>query len=142
LAQEFGVGEKTIRRDAEFAEAVDKIVKTCSVAGARNLLLSRGVGVTRSGLVELAERPASEQTEFVEYLRKEGKRLRKPPEKRGATLTIPRDAEQIAAALREQLTPQEIAVVLRDLIEPVEPDEGQPDESPRKGRRRSQTASA
>ncbi len=40
LAEEFKVGEKTIRRDAHFAEAVDEITENCG-SDAKNLILSR-----------------------------------------------------------------------------------------------------
>src|SRR5262249_9487744 len=49
LAEEFKVGEKTIRRDARFAEAVDHVVEHCG-QDARNLLLARETGLTHGGV--------------------------------------------------------------------------------------------
>jgi hypothetical protein len=43
LAEEFKIGEKTIRRDALFAEAVDLVVQNCG-SDAKNLILSRDTG--------------------------------------------------------------------------------------------------
>jgi hypothetical protein len=53
LAEEFKVGEKTIRRDGAFAAAVDAIVAACG-AEARNLILVRETGLTRGGVRRLA----------------------------------------------------------------------------------------
>ena len=46
--KELKVGEKTIRRDGKFAEAVDQIAHNCGPE-AKNLILSREVGLTRGG---------------------------------------------------------------------------------------------
>jgi hypothetical protein len=120
LAEEFGVGERTIRRDAKFAEAVDKIVKVCK-GESRNLLLARDTGLTRGGVLRLAKQGPEEQKQFLEAL-KEGKRPRRKAAKgkRRARLTLPAQPKALVRALVQQLGPKELAEVARGLAEAME----------------------
>jgi hypothetical protein len=76
LAEEFKVGEATIRRDGKFAEAVDAVVAECG-SEARNLILSRECGLTRGGVRRLAPLAPEAQRKFLEELRAKGKPPRK-----------------------------------------------------------------
>lgn len=75
LAEEFNVGEKTIRRDAEFAAAVDSIAE---VAGeeARAAILSGEIPLNKQDVVELASLPESNVKEVVAAQQSAAKALR------------------------------------------------------------------
>jgi hypothetical protein len=60
LAEEYGVSEKTIRRDADFAEAIDTIVETVGPE-AKAAILSGKTGATKTDVVKLAATPAATQ---------------------------------------------------------------------------------
>ena len=60
LADEHRVGEKTVRRDSQFALAVDQIIAHCGPA-AKKLLLSRDSGLSRHAVERLAQLPAAQQ---------------------------------------------------------------------------------
>src|SRR5262245_3829620 len=67
LGEEYKVGEKSIRRDAQFAEAVDRIASNCGDA-ARAWLLSRDLTLARSGVLRLSKLAPEEQRDYVEAL--------------------------------------------------------------------------
>jgi hypothetical protein len=120
LGEEFKVGEKTIRRDARFAEAVDEIVQNCGHE-ARNLVLSRETGLTRGGVLRLAKLKPEDQQKYVATMKETGKRPRKPRKgKRRQTLTLPSQPKALVQALLKQLGAEEVAEVARGLAEAVQ----------------------
>lgn len=120
LAEEFKVGEKTIRRDARFAEAVDEITENCG-SDAQNLILSRDTGFTRGGVLRIAKLKPKDQKKFIQELKETGKRPRKARKgKRRHTLTLPRQPQALVQALLKHLTPEEAAEVARDLAKALE----------------------
>jgi hypothetical protein len=143
LAEEFKVGEKSIRRDAKFAEAVDKIVENCG-PDARNLLLARDTGLTRAKILHLAEAESEEQKGFVQVLKEGGKLPGKARKgKKPARLTIPRRPKALVQALVKALDAKELAAVSKALAEEVEKlgeGEGQAKASERPGKRKGRAA--
>lgn len=120
LGEEFKVGEKTIRRDGKFAEAVDCVVENCGTA-VRNLLLSRDTGFSRGGVLRLAKLKPEEQRAFMEELKESGKRPRKPRKnKRRETITVSAQPKALVRALCEQLKPDVLAAVYKALGEAIE----------------------
>jgi hypothetical protein len=109
LGEEYKVGAMTIRRDAKFAGAVDCVLGNCG-QDARDLILSRDTGLTRSAVLGLAECEPGEQRKFIEELRQRGKRPRRPRGK-GETITLPRPPQALALALLKRLASGEIAEV-------------------------------
>jgi hypothetical protein len=137
LAEEFRVAEKTIRRDAKFAEAVDGIAENCGPE-ARNVILSREIGLTRGGVLRLSKLKAQEQKQFLEELKTSGKRPRKPRtgKKREKTITIPAQPRQLVSALLKRLWPEEAAEVSRALAEALEQQKGRDGEGKGPSRKR------
>jgi hypothetical protein len=76
MAEEYKVGERTIRRDALFAEAIDAIVEGCG-AEYRQVLLSRQYRLTRGNILALAKLKVAAQKKYLDELTKTGKRPRK-----------------------------------------------------------------
>jgi hypothetical protein len=68
LADKHGVGEKTIRRDAEFAQAVDEVTKIDPAA--KEAILSGASGATRQQVIDAASTP--EQSLFCRPCRTNG----------------------------------------------------------------------
>ncbi len=62
LAKELKVGEKTIRRDGEFAKAVDTLASNVGPSF-REKVLTRDARVTRAAVVKLAQLPKEQQVE-------------------------------------------------------------------------------
>lgn len=60
LAEEYKIGEKTVRRSGEFAAAVDTIAANVGPQ-ARTAILQRDSGMTAKNVVELARRPVEAQ---------------------------------------------------------------------------------
>ena len=119
LGEEFKVGERTIRRDGEFAEAVDRIIKNCGLE-AKNLILARGTGLTRGGVLRLAKLDPKEQQKFLEELKESGKRPRKTRKrKKRAWLRLPAQPKGLAQALEKQLTPENLAELSKALVAAV-----------------------
>lgn len=121
LAEEFKVGEKTIRRDARFAEAVDQIVENCG-QDARNLILSRETGLTRGGVLRLSKLKPNEQQKYLESLKETGKRPRKPRKgsKRRERITLPVQPKAFVQSLLKQFDHKEIAEISKALAEAIE----------------------
>jgi hypothetical protein len=116
LAEEFKVGEKTIRRDGAFAAAVDAIVAECG-AEARNLILSRETGLARGGVRRLAALEPEAERKFVEELKATGKAPRQVRKVGRGTLAVPREPKALVRALLEKLAARELAAVSRALGE-------------------------
>jgi hypothetical protein len=140
LAEEFKIGEKTIRREAHFAEAVDLIVGNCG-QDAKNLILTRDTGLTRGGVHRLAKLKPEEQKKFIQELKETGKRPRKGRRgKRRQTLTLPSQPKALVQALLKQLGAEEAAEVARGLTEAIKAsasEKTQEPESQTTGKKRS-----
>jgi len=120
LGKEFKVGEKTIRRDGKFAEALDRIIENCGPE-AKNLILARDTGLTRGGVHRLAKLNPKEQQKYLEELKENGKRPRKIRKgKQRARLTLPAQPKALVRALVRQFTPEEIAEVSKALVAAME----------------------
>jgi hypothetical protein len=96
IAEEFGVTDRTIRRDGWLAECVARIVANCG-SEARQTLLSPDHKVTRNGIVRLVKMEVEAQREAVGYLTQKGKLPRM--EKSKAKVVLPRKKEDMVAAL-------------------------------------------
>jgi hypothetical protein len=115
LGEEFKVGEKTIRRDGKFAEAVDRVAENCGPE-ARNLLLARDTGLTRGGVLRLAKLQPEEQRAFLKQMKEAGRPPRKPRKaKKGSRITLPTQPKALVRALVRQLGAKELAEVSRAL---------------------------
>jgi hypothetical protein len=120
LAEEFKVGEKTIRRDGKFAGAVDCIIDNCGQE-VRNLILSRDAGLTRGGVLRLARLRPEEQKKFIQELKESGKRPRKSQKaKRRQTITLPKQPKALVQALLKQLGAEAATEVVRALAEAMQ----------------------
>jgi hypothetical protein len=120
LGEEFKVGEKTIRRDGKFAEALDRIINNCGVE-AKNLILARDTGFTRGGVLRLAKLNSKEQQKFLEELKESGKRPRKPQKgKKRDRISLPAQPKALAQALLKRLKPEEVAEVSKALVAAME----------------------
>jgi len=111
LAQEFKVSEKTIRRDASFALAVDGIVKNCGDK-AKQHVLSRGSRLHRNQVIRLAKMKPKEQQEFFDQLTKTGK----PPKakrKRTATMVLPTEPKALVDTLRRKFSRRNLEQIMR-----------------------------
>lgn len=73
LAVQDGVSPATVRRDADFAKAVDAVIRNCGPA-ARDLLLSKESRLTRTQIIQLAGLKPAQQRRVVKQLGK-GKRF-------------------------------------------------------------------
>ena len=87
LADEYGVDERTIRRDGKLAEAMRGIVGNCGLE-ARHALLARGSGVSRAAIGRLAEMEASEQRDAVDRFFETEKLPPVPIDDDGETVTF------------------------------------------------------
>jgi hypothetical protein len=140
LGEEFAVGEKTIRRDARFAEAVDAIVGNCG-AEARNLLLARETAMTRGGILCLARLEPDEQRNFLRTLQESGKRPRRAHKgRRRDKVTLPAQPKALVAGLLKQLGARELSAVYEALGAAIgqqaAQEGGRTRERPRKGKAR------
>jgi hypothetical protein len=121
LGEEFKVGEKTVRRDARFAEAVDQIDENCG-QDARNLILSRETGLTRGGVLRLAKLKPEDQKKFLESLKETGKRPRKTRKtgKRRERITLPAEPRALVQALVKELDSAELSELAKALAEAID----------------------
>jgi hypothetical protein len=117
LAAEFKVGEATIKRDEQFAVAVDIIVQNCG-PDVKNLILSRDTGLTQGQVMKLAKMKPAEQKKFIQTLKEEGK---SPRRKRKAThrasITLPTERKALVEKLISRLGRDEAAEVAKLLTE-------------------------
>lgn len=139
LGEEFKVGEKTIRRDARFAEAVDQIVQNCG-QDARNLILSRETGLTRGGVLRLSRLKPNDQKKYLESLKETGKRPRKPRKgsKGRQRITLPTQPKAFVQSLLKQFDQKAIAEISKGLAEAIEQQgqEGSHEETSERTRKR------
>jgi len=117
LAEEFGVGEKTIRRDAKLAEAADLIAANCGEE-AKKFILSHDARMTRGNITRLAKMPAREQKKFMEELMKTGKRPT-PKKTRTAksTITLPSESRSFVEKLLRHCGPEKATEIAQALAE-------------------------
>lgn len=113
LAEEFRINARTIRRDAEFAAAVDALVQSCGEA-ARAQILSGDARLTRQQVARLAQLPAAKQQQQFQEFQKLG---RWPTVPRPAKHTLCLDAEPaiLARALWDHLGPHQAGLVYHHL---------------------------
>lgn len=125
LAKEFSVGEKTIRRDGKFAEAVDQIAENCG-SGTRDLLLSRVTDLTRGNILRLSKLKPEEQAAFVKELKSSGVKPRKPRKKGRAknTITVPVQPKALVDSLLRELKPEAVSEIAKALMAALEKNEG------------------
>ena len=140
LGEEFKVGEKTIRRDGKFAEAVDQIITNCG-QDAKNLILSRDSGLTRGMVVRLAKLKPAEQQQYLRTLKESGKRPRKAKKgkkrERLTLIRVPTQPKALVQTLLEKLGSKELDDVSRMLEEAIakrnqEPKEKESEPTPRR----------
>lgn len=115
LAQEFKVGEKTIRRDAKFAEAVDQIVASCGEK-ARHLILSRDAALTRNQVIRIARMKPHEQQQLIEQLSQTGRLPKRRAGNKRATITLSTDPKTLVEILVQRLDRTQALQVARFLV--------------------------
>jgi hypothetical protein len=118
LAEEYKVGEKTIRRDGEFAEAVDGIAENCGEK-AKQAILARDAGLTRGGVLRLSKMKVKDQQKAIQELLEKGKLPRKPRSKKRTTITLPTEPKSLAQKLFDSLgakSSSEVMTVLAELL--------------------------
>jgi len=116
LADEFKVGEATVRRDGGFAKAVDAIAVTCG-AKAKQAILARDAGLSRGAVVRLARMKPKEQQKFIQELLQTGKRLRRPVGRKPSSFTLPAEPKSLAQKLIEKMGVKGSSEVLEALTE-------------------------
>jgi hypothetical protein len=112
LAQEFKVGEKTIRRDANFALAVDAIVANCGEE-AKQQILSRGSRLLRNRVIRLSKMKPREQQAFFDELIKTGKPPQHRTTKKRATIALPTEPRALVETLRREFSSADLDKILR-----------------------------
>jgi hypothetical protein len=82
LAEKYGVAEKTVRRDAAFAQVIDKIVEEYGDQEIKRKLLGADVKLTQGAAIVLLKMPARERKKAVDELVEKGEL---PRSKKGAS---------------------------------------------------------
>jgi hypothetical protein len=95
IAEEYNINEKTVRRDAEFAEAIDEIAGNCG-DDCRKSILARDAGLTRFAVLELRDLSPKEQRKYIQELIKTGKRPRRQRTETN-TIRVPTEPEAMTA---------------------------------------------
>lgn len=124
LAEVYHVDARTIERDAEFSRGVEKLARIGG-AGTRRLLLSEKAGATVQGVVRLAKLEDEEkQKDILEALHLTGKLPRVSVAAGRRMVCLPREPEQLAAALLRRfdmvtlpLEPVAFARALRERVD-------------------------
>jgi hypothetical protein len=119
VALAFHVSVNTIRRDAVFAAAVDKVIANCGLV-ARDLLLSRDCGVRRGTVLWLAKQPVAEQAKFVQAL-KDGQRPSRPGTKEAKSAPLPLEVRTLAQQLLDRLGKDRVQAALSRLLKRSKP---------------------
>jgi hypothetical protein len=123
LAEEYKVGEKTIRRDGEFAEAVESIAENCGEK-AKQAILARDAGLTRGRVLRLSKMKVKDQQKAIQELLEKGKLTRRPRSKKRATITLPTEPKSLAQKLFDSLGAKgssEVMAVLAELLKEQKP---------------------
>lgn len=105
LAEEYGVDEKTIRRDAKFATAIDRIEEKCGTE-VKNKILAGQTKIAKQDVSTLADCPAEVIEQAVEADKEEVRQIVQHTAKAVQSEWTPREKE-----LRKQLN-QGLAVVV------------------------------
>ena len=118
VAAEYGIDGRTVKRDAVFAEALDKLASACGDE-VRDKVLSRAVRWTKRDVQELAKLDKAALQEIVRVALKSGKRPKVPGNEQKAarkSLSIPigKPKEQVRT-LRKALGGRGLARLLRAL---------------------------
>jgi hypothetical protein len=111
VAEKHGVAEKTVKRDARFALAVDQIVADYGDPEVKRKLLGADVRLTRVEARALLKMPAEERKAAVDRLIEEGELPR--PKKEAASRRPKEVAESILARLQKKGEAHARSVVLR-----------------------------
>jgi hypothetical protein len=125
LAEEYKVGEATIRRDGKFARAVDSIAENCGEK-AKQAILARDAGLTRGAVVRLAKMKVKDQQKAIQELLEKGKLPRRAAAKKRPTITLPTEPKSLAQKLFENLGAKgssEVMEVLAELLKEQKPKE-------------------
>lgn len=109
LGLEYRVAAVTIRRDAEFATAIDMLAANCGPE-ARDAILARDCGLCRGAALRLCKLPLVEQQSHVEHLLEHGKL----PHGTGAPthVTLPLEPEPFAGTLVRKRGVKDSLVIL------------------------------
>jgi len=112
LAEEYRVGAKTIRRDAEFAVAVDTLAANCGEQ-IRSLILSGDARLTRQQMTRLVQLSSQEQRQIFQQLQSGGRLpgLPRPPKR----ILSAGEPASLARALLNRLGPEQAALVVHEL---------------------------
>jgi len=112
LAAEFRVGIGTIRRDADFAVAVDTLAANCG-EGIRSLILSGDARLTRQQMTRLVQLAADEQKRLCRECQSGGRlpRLPRPPKR----ILSADEPAALARALLRRLGPDQATQVYHQL---------------------------
>jgi hypothetical protein len=144
LAPQLGVAPATLNRDAQFAEAVDRIEEACG-REAKQDILSGKVPVSRKEVIEVAGLEPQVRKEAAKELlnrkaggtmgkKKRAAKEEKPkPDKQPKTITLPIKPAAFAAALKEQLGPEKAKSICVQLCKSLglEVKEGPPQQTTR-----------
>jgi hypothetical protein len=128
LAAEYKVDQRTIKRDALFAQAVDLLSKHCG-EDVKQEVLTRNARMPRRAALQLARLDKATQQRLVKQLREEGK-LPRPllPRPEGQRMvSLPADPKGWAQAVLERLGTKKAAALHKALaaaLEKAEPDQG------------------
>jgi hypothetical protein len=114
LADEYKVGEATIRRDGKFARAVDSVAENCGEK-AKQAILARDAGLTRGAVVRLSRMKAKDQQKAIQELLEKGKLPRQYRTKKRSTITLPTEPKSLAERLFQGLGVQGSSEVLAAL---------------------------
>ena len=109
LGDEYGVSKNTILRNADFAEAVDKIEKT-SGPEAKAAILSGQTKLTRREVQEVADLPAVEQRQVIDA---GGSPEKKPPKQTGKGAEEAKEIRKKLLRFASTLNPRAVRVMLR-----------------------------
>ncbi len=119
LAEEYKVGEATIRRDGKFTAAVDSIAENCGDK-AKQAILARDAGLTRGAVVRLAKMKPKDQQKAVQELLERGKLPRRARPKKRSTITLPTEPKSLAEKLFQGLGAKGSSEVLEALTKLLE----------------------
>lgn len=119
LAEEYKVGEATIRRDGKFAAAVDSIAENCGEK-AKQAILARDAGLSRGTTVRLAKLKPKDQQKAVQEFLEKGKLPRRTRAKKRATITLPTEPKSLAEKLFQGLGAKGSSEVLEALAKLIE----------------------
>jgi len=119
LAEEFKVGEATIRRDGKFTNAVDSIAENCGEK-TKQVILARDAGLTRGAVVRLAKMKPKDQQKAVQELLEKGKLPRRSAAKKRSTITLPTEPKSLAEKLFKGLGAKGSSEVLEALTKLLE----------------------